>query len=868
MTPPRLPRWLLRLVTPAVDRATLIGDLDEEFRVRDASGRGATAWYWRQALASAPAALGWRVRRAAPLADLSLDVRVATRQLRRSPGFAAAAILTMTLGAGIMTGVTSIADAILVRPLPYANGDRVYAVQESDGTRHGTNLSWADFVETSTLHSFSAVAGFNGASRILTGAGAPERLQGATVTPAFFGVLGVRPAMGRDFMPQDAARGEARVVILSDSAWRRRFDADPSVVGRAITLSGEAYTVIGVLPANFVFPPRANPEVYMPQAPSPEQLDRPYLHFLDVVAVLAPGVTPAMAADELRTRSREWNTHGPAWHATTSLRAVSLRADMVAVVRPALLVLLGGSLLLLVAAAASVAGLVIVRASTRRRDAAVRAALGATRYRLARQPSIEALLLGIAGAAGGLVAGRWALTMFSAATPLRIRATLPYAQDLAISPRAAVVSALLTIGAVAVASLWPVFRLAPGVSLLAGGTRTIGTRADARVRAVLVATQIALAVVLLAGAVLVGRSVRNLSRVSPGFTIDGLVAGRVLLPPVRYGTAEAKVAAVERLLAAAQAIPGVTGAEAINQLPLGGGGNTGDFSIVGRAVTPPSNPLIRDVTPGYFSLLGLPLVEGRRLLASDTRSAPHVVVVNRTLARFYFGEGSALGQRIVFAFFTGRPEWTIVGVVGDEQFDALDKPMEPVVYFPFAQDPEGAFNIVARAAAPEAIMPSLRSAVASVDPELPLFGLSTLAQTAAESNAMFLRGIVTRLFAWFSVAALLLCGVGIYGILAQAIAARTREIGLRVALGATRTGIVSLVVRAAAVPAAGGLAAGAALCLLGAPAVRTLLFGIGMLDPLSLAIVVTVMAAVAALACAVPVRRVLQLSVATALRQD
>ena len=868
MTPPRLPRVLLRLAAPAHDRAVIVGDLDEEFRARAArSTAGARGWYWRQALASIPSALRLRADRAAPLGDIGGDVRLALRTLRRQPGFAAAAILTMGLGAGITTGVVSIVETVLVRPLPYANDARVYVVYESDGFRRGGGFSWADFVDLSSVRSFSALAAFNGGSRTLTGFGAAERLPATYVTPRFFGVLGVTPALGRDFGAADGVRGAPSVVILSDRAWRRRFNADPAVVGRTVLLSGDASTIVGVLPASFIFPPRADPELWMPLRPSPQQESRPYLHFLDVLGVLAPGVTPAMAEDELRTRSRQWQTAAK-WHQTTSLHATSMRDEMVGSVTPTLYVLLGASVLVLLTAAANVAGLVLVRAAARAREVAVRSALGATRFRLARQLLVEAACLGAAGSALGLLLGAWGLETFAAAMPQRLRAGLPYADHLAVSPRAAAFSALLTIAALAAASLWPAFRAARSSAPLVTGGRATGGRADARVRAVLVASQVALALVLLAGAALVGRSVLNLSRVSPGFTIDGLVSGRVSLPPARYGSPEATVTVVDRLLDAARAVPGVSGAEVINQLPLTGRGNTGDFSIVGRDVTPQSDPLIRDVTSGYFALMGTPLLEGRTLLPTDRKGSPRVVVVNRALARFYFKDGGAIGQRIVFGFFDGKPEWTIVGVVGDEQFDSLDRPMVPVVYFPFAQDPDDSFSLVARAAAPDAAIASLRDAVTSVDPDLPLYGVSTLARVAADSKAMFLRAIVTRLLLWFAVAALALAGVGIYGILAETIAARTREIGLRVALGATRGGIVRLVMRAGLTPAAIGLAAGAAIAAAATPAVRTLLYGVSPLDPPSLAAVLAVIAVVSLIACVVPVRRALRVPVATALRQD
>ena len=419
-----------------------------------------------------------------------------------------------------------------------------------------------------------------------------------------------------------------------------------------------------------------------------------------------------------------------------------------------------------------------------------------------------------------------------------------------------------------VASIAPALRSARHTSPLVTGLRATAGRAETRLRGALVTAQIALAVVLLAEAALVGRSVLKLTRVSPGFEMNGLVAGRLSLPARYDGRRDAVAAAVDRILERVRATPGIIGAEAINQLPLNGAGNTGDFRIVGRATTDSTNPMIRDVTTGYFALMRIPLFEGRTFLPSDTRASERVVAINRTLARHYFPDGDAIGHRIVFEFFDGRPEWTIVGVVGDEQFGDLDRPMSPVVYFPFAQDPEPAFSLVVRASSPGSAGSSMRAAVAAVDPELPLYGLRTLEQAASESNAMFLRAIVTRLLAWFSLAALVLGGVGVYGVLSEAMTARTREIGVRMALGATRGGIARLVLAAGAVPALAGLAAGAALTAAAAPALRSLLFGVTLLDIPSLAAVAGLLGAVTLLACAMPAWRAVRLPVTTALRSE
>jgi predicted permease len=869
MTPPRLPRSLLRAIVPFEDRDAIIGDLDEEFRTRAGSTGAASRWYWQQALASVPGAMRLRWRRAAILGDIGGDLRRALRLFRREPGFAAAAAATIALGSGITTGVVSIVDTILVRPLPYANADRVMSIHERDRNRQGGQLSWADFQELSAaLPAFSVMAGYTGASRTLTGMGAAERVNAIEVTAPFFTALGVTPAVGRGFTEADAVAGAQPVVVLSDRAWRRRFGGDQSAIGRSITLSGVSTVVVGVLPAGFVFPLRADPELWLPLRPSPQQMARPYLHFMDAIALPRADLSPAAAADALRRYSEQWNASGPAWHRSTALVGAPLREDMVGGVRAALYVILGAAVLVLLASSVNVSALLLARATGRSRELGVRSALGASRWRIVRQLGVESACIAVAGALLGLGLGAWGVEVFASTTPARFRAVLPFGDSLGVSWVAAAFSALVTVCAVLIAGLAPAFRMARPINPLLTGVRMTGGRHESRLRGALVAAQIALAVILLAGTALVGRSVMNLSKVSPGFDVTGLVAGRVNFPQGRYQARPRMIEANTRILEAVRAIPGVIGAEAINQLPLTGRSNTGDFAIVGRTDKPSLDSLIRDVTPGYFALMGVPLLEGRRIEATDTAATQRVVVVNRTLARACFGERGAVGQRIVFEFFDGKPEWTIVGVVGDEQFDALDKPMPPVVYFPFAQDPEGSFYIVTRAATGEAILSSMRAAIASFDPDLPLYGVQTLARTANDSNAMFLRSLVTRLLAWFALAALALAGIGVYGVLAEAISARTKEIGVRLALGSTRGGIARLVVRAGLGPAVVGLLAGIVLTLIASPAVRTLLFGVRPIDPLSFAAVVTLLAVVTLAACALPAWRAMRLPVTTALRAE
>ena len=374
---------------------------------------------------------------------------------------------------------------------------------------------------------------------------------------------------------------------------------------------------------------------------------------------------------------------------------------------------------------------------------------------------------------------------------------------------------------------------------------------------------------LLAGAALVGRSVVKLSHVNPGFAIDGLLTGRLSLPDTaRYQSPEGIAQAVDGVLERVRRVPGVLSAEAINRLPLSGPGYTGRFRIAGHEQAASPDCLMRDVTPGYLSMMGIPLIAGRTIHANDTRSAARVVVVNAMLARLVFGERMPLGERIVFDRVEGKPAWTIVGVVGDEQFDSLDKPMAPVVYFPFAQDPKPAFSVVMRTSSTDAILAPVRTAIAEVDAAVPLYGAQTLAASVAASYAVFLRTLVMRLLVWFSVAALLLAGVGVYGVLAEAVAARTREIGVRLALGASGADIAWLAFRIGLSPAAVGGACGFILAAMAAPSARTLLFGVAPIDLPSLGAVALVVAAVALTACALPARRAARLPAVAALRHE
>jgi predicted permease len=871
---------LLRLLPPA-DRAVVVGDLDEEFAHRTrADGPGAAArWYRRQALASIPFAIRLRGRarrrrsrvdassnREALLPQLAQDARYTVRSWRREPLFAATAIVTQSLGIAVAAAVLSVAYGVLVAPLPYANPDDLLRILEGD--RSG-QLSYPDYVELRrSTRSLSHVVGFNGGSRTLTGhGGEAERVASADVTPGFFDALGVRMAYGRAFADEESRRGSAPVVIVTHGAWQRRFGGDPSVVGRPVTLNGQPTTIVGILPADFEFPLRGLAEIWVPLRPSPAQEERGYWHWVDIIGRRAPGVTDAQVAQDLELVSRLRAVDDPKWHESARMRAIPLREEIVERVRPALLILLGGVALLFATASANVAGLVLARSGSRARELSVRAAIGAGPGRLARQLITESVMLTLAGSLIGLLAADALVRAAIRLLPPGQRASLLHADQLGVTPRIAAAVFAVSIAAGLVFGILPRLRRGDG-SLASALTPRTGAGATARARTLLVAAEIALALMLITGTGLLARSVYQLSQVSPGFDPRGLVTLRVSLPGTKYPDAHAGTAARRRLLDAFRGIAGVRGVATIDQLPLTGGGNNGTLQIAGRPIAADGpTVLVRTVSHEYFDVMGIPLRGGRGFTERDRDGTPLVVLVNERLAEQVFG-GAAIGERVTFEFIPGRPPFEIVGVVGDEQFEDLDRGRSPVLYFSSAQDSSANFSVVIRSDRPAAIVPGLRRATTAIDPELPLFSVRTMEEIAAQSGAVFFRRAVLAMLGLFALAALLLAAIGVYGTLAYVVSQRTREIGIRVALGARRHDVVRLMLHHGMAPAIGGALLGAAGSLGLAGFLRSLLFGVEPNDTATLVASIAFLCAVALAACLIPVARAARVDPAITLRQD
>ena len=907
--PPRLARAILSRVLPPAHRDVVIGDLDEEYRrtiVALVGTRRAAFWYWRQSLLSVPSALRLRrrisARAAAPSEpratsrvwpELAGDLRYAVRSFARQPGFALLTVVTHALGVAVTTAVATIAYAVLLRPLPYADPDRLFHVYEVDRSRQDQPgaMSWQDFLDLrEKSRAFSSVAGFSGGSRTLTAYGSAERVPISEVTDGFFETLGVQPILGRTFDRSHITPGGERVVILGHGAWQRRFGGDASIVGRSISLNTEAHTVIGVLPEAFEFPLRGLTELWLPLVPSRQQVERRYWHWLDAIGRLAPGTTTGQAQADLDTFARGLSAEDPRWHAGALVRFGPLRERIVGNVRPALLVILAAVGLVLVAACASVAGLLIARWSSRTHEMGLRAAIGAGSWRLVRQLLAESLLLSGAGGVVGAAAGYCLLRVFVTTVPRPFLASLPHLDGLTLDPAAVLCALSLSVATglmVGIAPALAATRTSPADSFasLRSSGRTWSGSGQGRARVALVTAQIAFAVVLLTGAALLGRSMWRLLNVSPGFNPGNLLTMRVNLSGGKYNGPEPVRQFHNLLLERLAALPGSSGAATIDQLPLTGRGNTGSVIFDGEAggADEPSRVVaIRSISANYPEVMGIPLIRGRKFAASDRDSSPRVVLVNRTFAERLSPiahrpspipegarGGDVIGERIVFEFFTGHPRWEIVGVVGDEQFDGLDKELMPVVYFPFAQNSGGAFSIVVRTGNdPAAQTAAVRAAAASIDPGLPLFQLRTMDQIVGQSEAVFMRRQVLSLLSVFAVSALVVSTLGLYGVLAQLVVQRRREIGVRVALGAAGRDVVRLVLRQGLTPAAVGIVVGIAVSLAGAGFARSLLFEVSPSDPLSLMAVAVLLLVVTLVACLVPAWRALRVDPVIALRGD
>jgi putative ABC transport system permease protein len=795
------------------------------------------------------------------------DLRYAARTLRRNPAFAGAIVLTLALGIGANTAIFSVYDAVLLKPLPYGDPERIVMLWEQQRWDLAT-VAPANFVDwRAQTHSFSDMAAMGQPNFILTGYGEPARLAGGAVSASFFRVLGVDLKLGRGFLEEEDRPGKEHVVVLSHSTWQNRMGGKPDILGSVVTLNDIGYTVVGVLGPEFELVTnhsRNQPDVWVPLALNLEKLQRG-THPYKVFARIKPGVTLDQAQADLNVVGANLAALYPADNKGKGITAVPLAQQVTKDVRTALTALLAGVGLLLLIACANVANLLLSRAAARQKEMAVRLALGASRRRLGQQLLTESLLLSLLGGAAGLLLATAAVQILSG----RLPADLPRLSALAIDLRVLAFTALISVATGVLFGLAPLFqtRRENANETLKQTARLAGIQS--RVRNGLVVAQIAVAMVLLSGAALTAKSFWNLLQVSPGFRTEHVLTARVSMPGSRYPDVPRVSRFQMELLQRVRNMPGIQSAGLTAYLPLSGADNGWAFFIEGRPPLPVgvyNMAKYRPVSPGYFETIGIPILRGRGFTDADGENAPLVVVISESMARIYWGDVNPVGKRLRFG---GPGMRTIVGIVGDVRHESLEGKGKAELYVPLTQIPntERRPTIVIRTAIePAAVMADLRKTVSAIDSALPLEQVESMEQLVSASVGQ--PRFRTVLLGAFSFLAVVIASVGIYGVMNYLVSQRIREFGIRVAIGATGGDVLRLVLRQAAVLIAVGLVLGLVGSALFARLITGLLYGVSPLDPLTFVMVSLLLSTVALLASYIPAHRATRVDPLTALRYE
>jgi predicted permease len=801
--------------------------------------------------------------------DWLSDIRYGLRLFRKSPLFTLIAIGTLALGIGANAAIFSVVDAVIIRALPFANPERVVMVWE-DASFAGfprNTPAPGNFNEWRRLtRSFEDMAATRGASASLTGDGDPAQVRGRAVTPNFFRVLGVSPQRGRTFT-DDEDRTGAQVVVITHGLWQRRYGGDPSIVGRTVLMNDQRYEVIGVMPPRFVFRDR-NIDYWIPIHFSPGQAVDRGSHYLNVVARLKPDVPLPAARADMADVTRRMLEQFPSSRGLDTV-IVPIKEDMLGNTRLELIVLMGAATAVLLIACANLASLLLSRAAGRRGELAVRAALGATRGRLVRQLVVEGLLLSITGGLLGLVLAPVGREVLASLTPLGIAAS----SGPVVDPRLLAFTFALAIATGLTFSVAPALHAgtAPLQDALHQQSRSSVGAGSRLTRDALVVLQIAAAVVLLAATGLMIRTLANLRAIDIGFRPERMLTLRTTLPNPKYADPQKRLAFYERVLAGVRTLPGVERAAYAFTPPFIERGNTTSFTVEGREMRPDllNDALFRSGTTDYLSLLDVRLVEGRLIDERDGAEAPRAVVINETLARQFFPGESPLGHRLNFSRRT-NPFYTIVGVVHDVRERGYEPSQKPGVYLSIAQAPEvwaiPEYLVLRTRGAPEDLADSARRVIASVDAAQPVMNVRSMdaildEEVADRHQQMVLLGVFAGL-------ALVLASLGLYGLLAYAVAQRGREIGLRIALGATPSEVVTMIAVRGLGLAAAGLSLGVAGGWAATRAMSSVLYGVRATDPATFASAVMLLGGVALVACIVPAARAARVDPMVVLRQD
>lgn len=874
-------------------REAVIGDIDEELRLHlemetEANvGRGMPPEEARRAALRSFGNLGsvkeraYEVRGGGMLETLAQDVRYGARVLAKNSGFTAVAVLTLALGIGANTAIFSVVNELLLRPLPFPDAERIVMLWELRVTPEGTQpnttsrFNFQGWREQSTA--FEAMAAFSDQRLGLTGGGEPEEISVQFTTPELFRVLGVEPILGRGITGEDARPDAPDVAVLSHGLWQRRFGGDPQLIGKAITLNGAPFTVAGVLPPGFQWHIRTMSGTGKP-AEIWTVLDMPTEgdaaskgRFLSVVARLKPGASIEQAEAEMKTIAARLETDEPAYNKGLSMGVVPLREQFVGNVRPALLILFGAVGFVLLIACANVANLLLSRAAAREKEIALRTAIGARRIRIVRQLLTESLLLAALGCLLGLVFAWWGLQALVAISPRDLVNLQGVGLDLPVLALTVIVSLATGI----------LFGLAPSLEAtrlnlndaLKEGSKGSGgqdTRSR-RLRGALVVVEVALALVLLAGAGLLVKSFVRLQGIDTGFDTEGVLTTVVSLPSAKYREDAQVVTFFHQAMERIRALPGVRSAGIVNYLPLYGGlGANTSFFIEGRPAPPPGDEPSTDVRvadAGYFSAMGIPLLRGRYFTDLETREARRVVLISESMARQHFPGENPLGKSIRVHMFEDPQPMEIVGVVGDVRYDNLLDEGQPAVYFPHPELTYPFMTLVLRTTGdPAEMTPAVRRVVREIDPDQPVSDVRTMDQVMADTvgRARF----NTLLLGLLAGLATLLAAVGIFGVMSYSVTLRTREIGLRMALGAGQGQVLSLILKQGLLLTLIGIGIGLAGALALTRLLSSLLYGVSATDPLTFTAIAALLTGISCIACYIPAQRAARVDPQIALRYD
>jgi predicted permease len=819
-----------------------------------------------------------RELRGLPILETFLqDARYAFRMLRKNPSFTGVAVLTLALGIGANAAIFSVVYATLLKPLPYAQSEQLFNVfqeQAQDATKK-TGWSYLNFTELREQNRiFSELAGSQFHQLTLTGHGEPVQVDTSTATPELLSLLGEKPLAGRVFFSDDGKPGAPPVVILSEPLWRGILGADPNIIGSSINLDKRSFTVVGIMPATFRFPLAAKSEqIWIPLAHDPlfgSWMDRRSGHWLRVTGRLKPGVSITQARAALEALDARLAQEFPAENTGWVIRMVPLQDMIVGNVRPALLVLLGAVGLVLLIACANIANLLLARATSRAREIAVRATLGAGRARIIRQLLSETALLSLLGGAVGIALAYWGVHALTSLLP----PDLPRVNAIRVDHGVLGFALLLSAFATCAVGLIPAFLVANSnlqASLREGGGRAGESGRARRMRSALAAAEIALAMVLLVAAGLLLRSFAKLTAMSPGFEVQHMLTAEISLPRFQYSTPQQWSTFSDDLLARIQAEPGMRDSAVAIPMPLADGFINLGFDIVGQPPLAAAESRTANyvaVSRDYFRVMGIPLLTGRLFDQRDLMSASRVSLISKAMARTYFPNQDPIGKKLSFAFPPDSGEAReIVGIVGDVRDVALGNDPGPMMYVPYAQAPfPGAVLVVKSALSPSSMATTIRQDVAKIDKDLPVTNVATMAEVidAAVAQPRFR----TLLLALFAGMALILAATGIFGVISYSVSCRTHEIGVRVALGASRAAVVGMVSRETLTLTLAGLAVGVPSALAASRLIGHMLFGVSASDPFTLLATALALGAVAALAAYVPVLRATRVDPREALRHE